>query len=123
MVIVIRYNTVKDVETSFERLKNTRNHKERMGNLILTRLLELEPSARALFGFSDAEDISQNTSFELHANAMWDMIDTAVAFLGPDMDSMKEDLRHLGKRHLALGVKPNSMFYFEKSVLYALDEI
>lgn len=46
-------------------------------------LFQLEPAARALFNFTDAEDVKANANFERHATAMVDMVDCAVSFLGP----------------------------------------
>jgi len=54
---------------------------------------------------------------------MVDMIDCAVAFLGPDLDPLEEHLRSLGKRHLKYGVKPEFLPLMGQAVLYALQKI
>jgi hemoglobin-like flavoprotein len=54
---------------------------------------------------------------------MVDMIDCAVAFLGPDLDSLTEHLHDLGKRHIQYGVKPEYLSMMGRSVIFALDQI
>jgi hypothetical protein len=108
-------------------------------------LLELDPSARSLFGFKDLEDLHQNPKYAVHANSIVDMIDTgtcfssfsnafdsisshppsplAVSFLGPDLDPLEEDLHQLGRRHFHYGVEAKSLPLMEKSLIYMLEEL
>ena len=76
-----------------------------------------------MFGFTDDEDIRQNPKFAMHARAMVDMIDCAVAFLGPDLEPLVEQLKDLGQRHIAYGVKPEYLPVMGQSVLHALKNV
>jgi len=69
------------------------------------------------------EDIKTNLKFDIHAAAMVDMIDCAVAFLGPDLDPLEEQLITLGKRHVKYGVKPQYLLVMGQAVLFALQQI
>jgi methyl-accepting chemotaxis protein len=85
-------------------------------------LFELAPEAKSLFGFSQDEDIKKNKKFGVHAKAMVDMIDAAVAFLGPDLDPLTDHLFDLGKRHVRYGVKADYLSMMGRSVIYALEQ-
>lgn len=122
-MVEISYNSVMDVTTSWDKLKHIKNYHQIAGEIIFCRVFEIEPAARKLFTFSNDEDIRKNPNFSRHANQMVDMIDCAVAFLGPDMEPLKEELMHLGERHLAYGVEAKYLPLMEKAVEYALEEL
>ena len=54
---------------------------------------------------------------------MVDMIDCAVAFLGPDLDLLAEHMKDLGQRHVAYGVKPDYFAHMGKAVIFTLAEM
>jgi len=54
---------------------------------------------------------------------MVDMIDCAVAFLGPDLDPLEEQLITLRKRHVKYGVKPQYLSVMGQSVLFVLQQM
>lgn len=119
----VSYKCVMDVTMSWDKLKHTKNYQESAGELIFSRVFELEPKARSMFKFTKDEDIKLNPQFRVHARAMVDMIDMAVGFLGPDLDPLKEDLVELGRRHIAYGVQSEYLPVMERAVMYALDEL
>ena len=120
----ITYNTVMDVTVAWDRLKLIKEYHEKAGTLIFTRLFEIEPSARELFGFSSAEEITTaNPKFVMQTKQVVDMIDCAVSFLGPDLEPLTKDLHHLGRRHKKYGVQPKHLPVMEKAVIYALEEL
>ncbi len=123
MTSQVTYTMVMNVNMSWEALKLTPDYEKVAGHLIFTRLFELEPQARQLFGFGPNEDIKTNFKFDIHATAIVDMIDCAVAFLGPDLDPLEEQLITLGKRHVKYGVKPQYLSVMGQSVLFALQQI
>jgi len=53
---------------------------------------------------------------------MFDMIDAAVGFLGPDLDPLQEDLYDLGRRHVNYGVYPKFFKSMGLAVLAGLEE-
>lgn len=89
----------------------------------LLRLFELEPHAKILYGFAKDRDAHESKMFEVHSKAIVDMVDCAVACLGPDLDLLTEHLRKLGERHLAYGVKPEYFPFMQTAVMYALEEL
>jgi hemoglobin-like flavoprotein len=86
-------------------------------------MFAIEPKTRKLFKFPLEGDIRDDPKFHMHAQTIFQMIDFAVSFLGPDMDMLKEDLVALGKRHIHYGVKPLFLPVMEKSVIHALEEL
>jgi len=119
----VTYTMVMNVSMSWDVLKLTPDYEKIAGHLIFIRLFELEPRATALFGFGPHQDIKEHPKFGQHAITIVDMIDCAVAFLGPDLDPLEEQLRSLGKRHLKYGVKPEFLPIMGQAVLYALQRI
>lgn len=83
----------------------------------------LQPQAKALFGFTFDEDIKQNPKYSTHARAMVDMIDCAIALLGPDLDPLVDHLIELGHRHLKYGVPSEYLPVMGQAVLFALQSI
>jgi hemoglobin-like flavoprotein len=119
----ISYATVMDVTSSWDTLKMVKDYKVKSGDLIFSRVLELEPEARTLFNFSAKEDVRSNPKFAFHADQMVSMIDTAVAFLGPDLEPLEEDLHALGRRHIRYGVPAKFLPTMEKAVVYTMEEL
>jgi len=122
MTVEVTYAMVMNVTASWDALKMSKDYKY-AGELIFSRLFVLEPSARDMFGFAHDEDIRQNPKFDMHARTMVDMIDCAVAFLGPDLDPLEQQLRSLGKRHIKYGVKPEYLPIMCQAVLFALQQV
>lgn len=138
-MVEISYNTVMDVVTSWDRLKAIPNYQDKTGNLILERLFELEPASRAVFGLScpssssslshssssslQTSDLLNDPKIAVHAIQMVEMMDCAIALLGPDLDDLKHDLARLGRRHVQYGVKPRFLPVMESAVVYALEEM
>lgn len=96
---------------------------ESLSNLMFLlhhRLFEMEPRAAGVFQFSPGEKITEDPVFKRQARVVVDMIDCAVNFLGPDMDSLTEDLLDLGKRHLRYGVHPDFLPVMAKAIVHTL---
>lgn len=87
-----------------------------------TRLVETEPKIRDVFKLGSG-DIKAAPSFRTHTGALCDMLDCAVDFLGPDLDALGEELKHLGKRHYQYGVKPEFLPHMIDAVLHMMKEI
>lgn len=123
-MVEIAYSTVMDVTLSWDKLKHVKNYQDKAGDLIFTRLFEIEPSAKKLFQFSETGDVHDNAKYATHAKQMVDMIDCAVATLGPDMEPLEEELMRLGKRHLThYGVTSRYLPVMEKAVIFAMEEL
>lgn len=76
-----------------------------------------------MFGFTNDEKIQENPKFSTHAKAMVDMIDCAIAFLGPDLDPLEEHFKGLGQRHLRYGVKSEYLPVMGQAVLFAMQAV
>ena len=71
---------------------------------LLLRLFELEPKAKLIFGFTGTnEDMLKNAQFARHARYFIQMIDKALALLGPDIELLTEILMDLGEKHVRYG--------------------
>jgi hypothetical protein len=84
-----------------------------ISDLILSplRIFDIAPGAWALFpfgkGFDEASDeMFQSPSFRAHSKQVVTMLDTAVSFLGPDLEVLADTLVDLGARHVSYGVMP-----------------
>lgn len=83
----------------------------------------MEPKIRTVFKFSADEDVTANASFRTHADSMIDMIDCAVAFLGPDLDALEDEFKHLGKRHASYGVEKTFLPKMAEAVIHTMSEM
>ena len=90
------------------------------------RLFELEPEAKAIFGFEASEDVSaelaKSPRFTKHAKYFIQMIDKALGMLGPDIELLTEILLDLGKKHVGYGVKPEYFPSMGRALIYSVKE-
>jgi hemoglobin-like flavoprotein len=119
----VTYSDVMSVTTSWDKAKATPNFEKVAGEAILTRMFQLEPKARELFGFSKNEVVIDNPKFGVHSKVMVDMLDLAVSFLGPDLEPIEYELLELGQRHVGYGVTADYLPVMERAVMYALEGI
>jgi hypothetical protein len=76
--------------------------------------------ALKILKFDPTEDVTKNAAFPCLARIMFDMVDIAVGFLGPDLDPLTEDLLALGGRHVAYGVEPEYFPSMGVAMVFAL---
>lgn len=90
------------------------------------RLFELEPEAKAIFGFDVSADVSHELSksprFTKHAKYFIQMIDKALGMLGPDIELLTEILLDLGHKHVGYGVKPEYFPSMGRALIYAVKD-
>lgn len=90
------------------------------------RLFELEPEAKAIFGFDKKSDVSKELAkaprFIKHAKYFIQMIDKALGMLGPDIELLTEILLDLGAKHVAYGVKPEYFPSMGRALIHAVKE-
>ena len=120
-MVEISYTAAMNVVISWDRLKTIKNYQTKLGELILARLFELDPSVKSVLGLDARADISQDAKYSTHAKQMVNMMDCAIALLGPDMDELQHDLARLGRRHAKYGVKARHLPVLETAVLHALE--
>lgn len=75
-----------NVTLSWDSLKTIPNYQDVAGDYIFNEIFELDPNIRVIFGYDLNEHVPANPKFWTHARAMVEMIDCAVAFLGPDLE-------------------------------------
>jgi len=89
-----------------------------------SRLFELEPESKVIFGFQrDAnvnEELSKSARFVKHARYFIQMIDKALGMLGPDIELLTEILLDLGKKHMGYGVKPEYFPSMGRALIHAV---
>ena len=90
-------------------------------SLIFHRLFELQPRAKAVFGF-DKSDEEGWSHVDTHAKAFAGLFDSVFQMLGPDTDFMAEILEQVGKRHKAMGVNPSFFPFMGQALIYALEQ-
>ena len=93
-------------------------------NLNCDRLFDLEPEAKAIFGFDTKADVEKELSksprFTKHAKYFIQMIDKALGMLGPDIDLLTEILLDLGQKHVGYGVKPEYFPSMGRALIHAV---
>lgn len=95
-------------------------------SLVSFRLFELEPDAKAIFGFDKKADVAKELAkaprFIKHAKYFIQMIDKALGMLGPDIELLTEILLDLGQKHVGYGVKPEYFPSMGRALIYAVKE-
>jgi len=91
-----------------------------------SRLFELEPTAKAVFGFKASADVEkelyESPTFSRHAIILIQMFDYAFSMLGPDIDLWSEMMLDLGEKHVAYGVQLEHYRGMGQALVYALRE-
>mmetsp|Transcript_45789 Transcript_45789/g.110985 ORF Transcript_45789/g.110985 Transcript_45789/m.110985 type:complete len:160 (+) Transcript_45789:141-620(+) len=126
MVADMSYSTVSNVIDSWEEVRRLKDYEQIVGVTLFTKLFELEPEAKAIFGFEVdadvAEELSKSPRFTKHAKYFIQMIDKALGMLGPDIELLTEILLDLGHKHVGYGVKPEYFPSMGRALIYAVKE-
>jgi hemoglobin-like flavoprotein len=82
------------------------------GEMFMRKCFELESSTKEMFGFpadTDHDDpaLSSNQEFISKGVRLIEAVDTAVGFLGPDLEPLENTLFQLGGRHVARRCRPS----------------
>ena len=94
-----------------------------MATFELCSFFEIEPAAKSIFGFEeDDKDYAKSAKFSNHAKYFIQMIDKALAMLGPDIELLTEILVDLGAKHVHYGVKPGYFPSMGRSLMFAIGE-
>ncbi|CAB9496311.1 shock protein 75 kDa, mitochondrial [Seminavis robusta] len=107
----VDYGTVKAVQDSWDAVLQIPNVTQVAGELLFRSIFRILPGAWKLFpfgkGFEQIDDaMFTSPEFQKHAKNVVSMLDTAVQFLGPDLQVLEEQLVSLGARHVRYGVLP-----------------
>ncbi|XDV43563.1 hypothetical protein PO909_012027 [Leuciscus waleckii] len=93
------------------------------GIVMFTRLFELDPALLTLFSYSTncgvAHECLSSPEFLDHVTKVMLVIDAAVSHLD-DLHTLEDFLLNLGRKHQAVGVKPQSFAVVGESLLYML---
>jgi hemoglobin-like flavoprotein len=111
---------------SWEYVRRQPKYEVTVGTTLFLKLFELEPDAKAIFGFKGAQldDNKFTTSlrFTRHAKYFIQMIDRALGMLGPDIELLTEILMELGVKHVSYGVKPEYFPSMGRALIHAVKE-
>nr|Q90W04.1 RecName: Full=Neuroglobin [Tetraodon nigroviridis]CAC59974.1 neuroglobin [Tetraodon nigroviridis]CAC59975.1 neuroglobin [Tetraodon nigroviridis] len=93
------------------------------GVILFSRLFELDPELLNLFHYTtncgSTQDCLSSPEFLEHVTKVMLVIDAAVSHLD-DLHSLEDFLLNLGRKHQAVGVKPQSFAMVGESLLYML---
>jgi len=85
-------------------------------------MIESDPSVKEIFGVPD-NNYETTIKFKNHGKVLYNMMDTAVDLLGPELETLKEDLIEQGEKHARFGVDPASLNVMVNSVEAVLEEV
>jgi hemoglobin-like flavoprotein len=97
------------------------------GETFVRKIFELDPSTIKMFGFPedtkyDDPSLSKSRKFMDKAVKLIKAVDMAIGFLGPDLEPLQDTLYDLGKRHAAMGCKPEHWPVVGKALFYAFEK-
>jgi len=123
----ISYRTIAIVMDSWELARQKFACEEEVGMQILFKLFKLDPSTKQVFGFKETQDIEGNPMLRMgaliHAASIIRMLDSILALVGPDIETLEVLLAEQGERHTRLGVKASHIPIFGDACRQALSEI
>ncbi|GAX29564.1 hypothetical protein FisN_24Lh015 [Fistulifera solaris] len=128
MVKEISYSTISNVMEDWESVKRTKDYEKVAGTKLFRRLFDKCPQAKLLFGFPididvDSPELLQSKRFIAQAIYFWNMIDTSLNMLGPDIELLTEIMTELGTKHVVYGVKPDMFPIMGDALVWTLKEM
>mmetsp|Transcript_28200 Transcript_28200/g.43443 ORF Transcript_28200/g.43443 Transcript_28200/m.43443 type:complete len:163 (-) Transcript_28200:121-609(-) len=132
MVADMSYSTVSYVIDSWEAVRRLPDYEEIVGKKLFIKLFQLEPDAKAIFGFGKIgtgngeelpKELIDSKRFTTHAKYFIQMIDKALGMLGPDIELLTEILLDLGKKHVNYGVKPEYFPSMGRALIHSVQTV
>ena len=106
-------------------VKTIPNWLEVAGELVMRQSFLLEPETKDMFGFPNAErhdpELSKNRDFIMKGVRLVEAVDTALSFLGPDLEPLENVLFQLGTRHVARRCRPRHWPFFGEVLFYIFE--
>jgi hemoglobin-like flavoprotein len=103
------YTSIAKVLESWELSRQKYGSVEESGMMIMLNLFNRAPETKVIFGFQENDEIETSPKLRMrlmvHGTAMFRFLDSILALLGPDTDTIADVMAGLGKRHEKLGVK------------------
>lgn len=110
--------------------RNDPDWKRTTGRSLMIKLFALVPELKMAWGFPmdfNPEDLKGNTTlngkFVGGGVKIMVGIDKAVAFLGPDMEPLEEELFDMGRRHADMLIEPAHWEAVGIAVMYTIDQV
>ena len=126
-LVDISYSSINSVMTSWELARQVYGCTEEVGMSILFNLFRMDKSTKTVFGFTETQNIECNPMLRMgvlvHGANIVQMIDSFLALLGPDIDTLEILLAEQGERHARIGVKPSHILLLGDACRTALAEI
>eukprot|EP00980_Cylindrotheca_fusiformis_P000652 scaffold158_cov105-Cylindrotheca_fusiformis.AAC.25 len=125
--------TFKDVDNcvqSYVILQRIPNYSERTGLLIFRKFFDVCPDAIPLFSFgnelTETDDgleeegiLEKNPRFMRHINLFMNRISRTMDMMGPDLDSVQEEMIDFARRHKGYGVTREHHHMMRNAILEA----
>jgi hemoglobin-like flavoprotein len=91
-------------------------------------MFDTNMSTRVLFGYSPASNsesasVQNDKKFVQHAVGLIQMMDTAIAMLGPDIELLTDMLEDLGKKHASYGIATDLFATLGEALIFTLDQL
>jgi len=96
------------VDQIWEKVKKVENYSELLGEQIVLKLMELEPKARTMLGIKSLRD----KDFLKICTQITDMIDLLISFLGPHLEDLEDELKHMKEWANGNGLAPELRVHF-----------
>lgn len=127
MSLEMEYETLFTVIDTWELLRRLPDHELTAGTILFSKLFEVCPPTKVLFGFPidmDPNDelVTSSKRFQQHAKYMIQMLDRALNMLGPDSELLGDILSDLGKKHARLGVQERFFPFMGEALLATLEQ-
>lgn len=124
----ITFGTVQEVIDSWQMVLAIPDWNAKTGEVGMKRLFEIAPEVKVAWGFPEdfdpknIEDENQN-KFKLKGLGFMKGLDKAVAYLGPDLEPLEEELVELGRQHVHMDAQPEFFPPVGVAVIGTLQEI
>lgn len=127
--LVLDEDVIFNVTESWEAFRRSSDDYAEIGGTILFKdFFKRCPPAKVLFGFPigmdpESESVVKSKRFLQQASYMVQMLDKAIALVGPDAETLAAILFDLGKKHVRLGVKESFFPMMGESLVLMLKEM
>ncbi len=118
----IEYNSIAIVLETWDSARfGCKNFDAEFGMVALQKLFELQPRAKAVFGYNKGKEQGDNSA-QVHAKAFAGLFDSVFQMLGPDIEFIQDILQQVGARHKAMGVSPSFFPFMGQALIHALEQ-
>eukprot|EP00934_Nitzschia_sp_Nitz4_P006395 Nitzschia sp. Nitz4//scaffold135_size62275//29543//30279//NITZ4_006351-RA/size62275-augustus-gene-0.2-mRNA-1//1//CDS//3329535566//6385//frame0 len=120
---ILDFEMTNAVYESWTQIKAIPHYEDIAGELLFRKIFEIDPSARHLYSFEEAneEDVYKSEAFKEHARLVVLCLEQIVNMLGPDLEPFLVELQEMGARHVTYGVVPSQYPVVEAALMITLE--